>query len=172
MQPEMIDHLDEVNAVAAEYIKGNDETAISKTLDIPRSRVTRLLNEWRSMTANNEAVRARSREALAAADQHYNGLIKKAYEVIDEASQNSNLTAKTNAIKLVLDIESKRIDMLQKAGLLENKELADELLEMERKQEVLASIIREVSGKCDKCKYEVVRRLNALSSEAVTIVHE
>ena len=30
-----------------------------------------------------------------------------------------------------MDIESKRIEMLQKAGLLENKELAEEMMEIE-----------------------------------------
>ena len=49
--------------------------------------------------------------------------------------------------------------MLQKAGLLENKEIAEELMEMENKQEVLVKILREVSGKCDTCKVEVTKRL-------------
>ena len=70
-------HLDEVNRVASEYVKGNTEIQISKSLDIPRTRVVRLLDEWRGMIANNEAIRSRAREALATADQHYNRLIQK-----------------------------------------------------------------------------------------------
>jgi hypothetical protein len=42
---------------------------------------------------------------------------------------------------------------------LENKEIAEELMEMERKQSVLVAILREVSGKCSSCKTEVARRL-------------
>ena len=80
------------------------------------------------MASDNAIIRARAKEALAGADTHYNKLITKAYEVIDDATTTANLGAKTSAIKLVLDIESKRIDMLQKAGLLENKELAEEML--------------------------------------------
>lgn len=173
MSMDILQHIEEVNAVASEYIKGNDETAISKTLDMPRQRVVKLLNEWRSMIADNEAIRARAKEALASADQHYSKLIQRSYEVISDADQTQNLTAKTNAIKLILDIENKRIDMLQKAGLLENKELADELLEMERKQEVLVKIIKEVSGQCDRCKSEVARRLAnyAGPNEVVAVEH-
>lgn len=171
METDIILHLEEVNKVASEYIKGNDESAISKTLDIPRNRVVKLLNEWRGMIANNEAIRARAKEALAGADQHYNHLIKKAYEVIEDAEQTQNLSAKTNAIKLILDIENKRMDMLQKAGLLENKELADQLLEQERKQEVLVGILKEVVGDCNHCKYDVARRLAEYggAGEAVTL---
>lgn len=160
---DIVQHIDEVNNVAAEYIKGNDASAIAKILDIPRNRVLALLNEWREMIANNEAIRSRAREALAGADQHYNQLIRQAYEVIEDANLNANLSAKTTAIKLIMDIEGKRIDMLQKAGLLENKELADQLLETERKQEILVSILKEVSGECPKCRNEVARRLAQIS---------
>ena len=170
---DIIQHIEEVNSVAAEYIKGKDASAISKELDIPRNRVLSLLNEWRDMISNNEAVRIRAREALAGADQHYNHLIRQAYEVIEDATTTANLSAKTAAIKLVMDIESKRIDMLQKAGLLENKELADQLLEQEKKQEVLIKILREVSGECPRCRNDVARRLAEVSgqSEVITVEH-
>lgn len=171
---DILTHLEEVNAVATEYIKGLNETEISRELDIPKARVSSLLREWKQMASNSEAVRSRAREALAAADQHYSKLIKQAYEVIDEAGQNSNLTAKTAAIKLVLDIETRRIEMLQKAGLLENKELADQLIETERKQEVLMGILKEVSGECSVCKPKVLKRLAEASGptgEAV-VIHE
>ena len=165
-------HLDEVNRVASEYVKGSTEIQISKSLDMPRTRVVKLLDEWRGMIANNDAIRARAREALATADQHYNRLIQKAYEVIDAADSQSELGEKSKAIKLILDIENKRIEMLQKAGLLENKEIAEELMAMENKQEVLVKILREVSGKCDNCKVEVAKRLAdvAKQDEVITIV--
>ena len=164
-------HLDEVNRVASEYVKGSTEIQISKSLDMPRTRVVKLLDEWRGMIANNDAIRARAREALATADQHYNRLIQKAYEVIDAADSQSDLGEKSKAIKLILDIENKRIEMLQKAGLLENKEIAEELMAMENKQEILVKILREVSGKCDRCKVEVSKRLAdvAKPEEVITI---
>jgi len=171
---ELIEHMEEVNRVASEYIKGFNESEISKELDIPRARVSTLLREWKSMASNSEAVRSRAREALSGADQHYSKLIKQAYEVIEEATTTSNLSAKTGAIKLVLDIETRRIEMLQKAGLLENKELSEQLLETERKQELLMSILKDVSGSCPTCKPKVLSRLTEVSGpqgEAI-VIHE
>jgi hypothetical protein len=123
------------------------------------------------MIANNDAIRARAREALATADQHYNRLIQKAYEVIDSAESLGDLGEKRQSLKLILEIENKRIEMLQKAGLLENKEIAEELMESERKMEVLVKILREVSGQCDHCKVEVTRRLAdvAKPDEVITV---
>lgn len=169
-----LDHLDQINLVVAEYLKGDDPTVISKTLGIARVRVVGLLNEWRGMIANNEAIRSRAREALAGADAHYNKLIGKAYEVIDSADQGNNLGAKNNAIKLIADMEAKRIDMLQKSGMLENKEIAEELAESERKQEVLENILKDVVSNCDHCKKETMRRLATIANpnEAVVVDYD
>jgi len=171
---ELIQHLDQVNKVVEEYLKGNDPTKISKELSIPRTQVVSLINEWKVMASANDAIRARAKEALAAADAHYGKLISKSYEVIDEASMTNNLSAKTAAIKLVMDIESKRIDMLQKAGLLENKELAEEMVEIERRQEVLVGILRDIASSHPEVRNLIMERLSAIAKEGevITVVHD
>jgi hypothetical protein len=172
-EEQLIEHLDEVNKVVEEYLKGNDPTQISKELVMPRQKVVAHINEWKQMASDNTIIRARAKEALAGADTHYNKLITKAYEVMDDATTTANLNAKTSAIKLVLDIESKRIDMLQKAGLLENKELAEEMLEIERKQDILVGILRDIAAEYPQIRDEIMRRLSDISKEkeVITIVH-
>jgi hypothetical protein len=166
---DLVKHLDLVNSVATEYLKGLDASEISRQLDIPRPKVMTLLNDWRAMASNNQAIHARAKEALAGADQHYSSLIKKAYEVIDVADTNTNLGAKTQAIKLIADIESKRLEMLQKAGLLDNKEIAEQIIEMERKQEVLMKILKEVASKHPEVREEIMRRLSEIQTEVIVI---
>ena len=170
----LIEHLDKVNKVVEEYLKGNDPTQISKELAIPRQKVVSYINEWKVMAADNAAIRARAKEALVGADTHYSKLIQKAYEVIDDATTTANLSAKTSAIKLVLDIEARRIDMLQKAGLLENKELAEEMLEIERKQDVLVNILKEMATEHPEVRDKIMRRLSDISKEreVITIVSD
>jgi hypothetical protein len=170
----LIEHLDKVNKVVEEYLKGSEATQISKELDIPRQKVVTYINEWKQMASDNAAIRARAKEALVGADTHYNKLINKAYEVIDDATTTANLSAKTAAIKLVLDIEARRIDMLQKAGLLENKELAEEMLEIERKQDVLVNILKDIASEHPQIRDEIMRRLSAVSKdkEVITIVSD
>ncbi len=171
---ELVQHLDEVNKVVTEYLKGQDPTKISKELDMPRTRVVALINEWKVMASANDAIRARAKEALAGADTHYSKLITKAYEVIDESSMTNNLTAKTQAIKLVMDIEKSRIEMLQKAGLLENKELAEEMVQIERRQEVLVEILREIASTHPEVRDLIMHRLSKIAKEGevITIVQD
>jgi hypothetical protein len=157
-----------------EYLKGNDPTKISKQLDMPRTKVVSLIKEWQTMASDNSAIRARAKEALAAADEHYSRLISQAYEVIEEATTTANLTAKTAGIKLVMDLESKRIEMLQKAGLLENKELAEEMLEIERRQDILMKILKDIAADHPEVRDKIMSRLSEASqklNETVTIVH-
>lgn len=174
IEDDTVKHLDQVNQVVAKYLEGNDETKISKQLNLPRQKVVAYLNEWKIMASNNAAIRERAREALVAADTHYNKLIAQSYEVIDEATTMANLSAKTTAIKLVLDIESRRIDMLQKAGLLENKELAEEMMEIEKRQDILMNILKDIAAEHPEVRDKIMRRLSEASrdKEVITIVHD
>jgi hypothetical protein len=126
------------------------------------------------MASANDAIRARAKEALVGADAHYTKLINKAYEVIEDSTTTANLNAKTAAIKLVMDIESKRIDMLQKAGLLENKELAEEMVQIEKRQEVLIGILRDIASEHPEIRDIVMSRLSEIAreGEVITIVHD
>jgi NADH:ubiquinone oxidoreductase subunit E len=173
-EQDIVSHLDEVNKVVEEYLKGNDPTKISKELDIPRTRVVSLINEWKVMASANDAIRARAKEALASMDAHYGKLITKAYEVIDEASLGNNLSAKTQGIKLVVDIEKARIEMLQKAGLLENKELAEEMVEIEKRQEILMEILKDIASEHPEIRDKIMKRLSdaARQNEVITVVHD
>ena len=166
---DLVKHLDLVNKVAEEYLKGLDTAEISRALDIPRTKVSSLLSDWRAMASNNQAIHARAKEALAGADQHFSGLIKKAYEVIDVADQNANLTSKTQAIKLIADIESKRLEMLQKAGLLDNKEIAEQIVEMERKHDILIKILKDIASTHPEIRQEIMERLSQIQTEVIII---
>lgn len=172
MEDKLVEHLDNVNKVVEKYLAGSDATQISKELAMPRQRVVAYIDEWRAMAADNAAIRARAKEALVGADTHYSKLIQKAYEVIDDATTTANLTAKTAGIKLVMDLESKRIDMLQKAGLLENKELAEEMIAIENRQEVLVGILKDIASEHPEIRDKIMRRLSEVSKdkEVITVV--
>ena len=169
-----VEHLDQVNRVVEKYLAGTPETQISKELALPRQKVVSYINEWRAMASDNAAIRARAKEALVGADTHYSKLIQKAYEVIDEATTVANLGAKTAGIKLVMDLERTRIDMLQKAGLLENKEMAEEMVAIEERQQALIEILKDIASEHPEIRDEIMRRLSRATKpgKTVTIVSE
>jgi hypothetical protein len=167
---EVAENFERMNRVVEEFIKGNTESQIAKTLGIKRSEVTGLLDLWRGLIHNDNTIRERAKEALSGADHHYAMLINRAWETVEQADQNSDLRTKAGALKLIADIEGKRIDMLQKAGLLENNELSSQLMETERKQELLVGILKEVTSSCSHCKVEVAKRLGEVTRKTEEII--
>ena len=166
---ELADHFDQMNKVVAEFIKGNSVSQIAKSFSLKPLQVNNLLNNWRELMQGDTGIRERAREALGAADQHYSMIIKEAWETVLQADVQDALNVKAQSLKLVADVEQKRIDMLQKAGVLEKNDMAEQILETERKQEVLMGILRDVTSSCNTCKQEVARRLKDVSGRVEVI---
>jgi hypothetical protein len=166
----LVEHLDQVNNVATEYLRGLGPTEISVKLAIPRTRVMSLLADWRAMASSNTAIHERAREALAGADQQFSILISKAYEVMDESDLQGNLQSKTAAIKVIADIESKRLDALHRAGLLDNKEIAEELASMERKHELIINILKEIAQDHPDVRTKILARLGQINTTSEAVV--
>jgi len=167
---ELAGQFDQMNTVVEELLKGNTPNQIAKRLDITRAQVENHIKTWKDFIHDNQAIRDRAKEALAGADEHYSMLIKEAWDVVNEAGVASELNTKNSALKLIADIESKRIDMLNKAGVLEDNSMADQILESERKQTVLVNILRDVTSSCEHCKWEVAKRLSEVTGQIEAVV--
>lgn len=174
MEIELADHFDRMNKVVEELLKGNNPSQIATITGIKRGDVLQLIDEWKEVVKNDSTARDRAKQAVSGADQHYAMLIKEAWKTVEDADQAGQLNVKATALKLIADIEGKRIGMLQEIGLLDNAELATQLAETERKQDVLVKILKEVTASCPKCKLDVAKRLSQITGvvEAVVINEE
>jgi hypothetical protein len=167
-------HFDKMNRVVSELLKGNSATQIASITGFSRKEVLEYIDEWKAVVHNDTSVRDRAKEALLGADQHYDMLIKEAWKTVEDADTQGQLSVKAGALKLIADIENKRISMLQSVGVLENNEIASQILETERKQEMLVSILKEVTSSCNHCKIEVAKRLSQITGvvEPIQIIEE
>lgn len=163
-------HFDRMNKVVEELLKGNSATQIATTTGLTRKEVVELIDEWKSVVHNDSNIRDRAREAISGADQHYAMLINEAWKTVQQADIQDALNVKATALKLIADIETKRIAMLQSVGVLENNELASQMAENERKQEVLVGILKEVTAQCSHCKLEVAKRLSQITGIVEPVV--
>jgi hypothetical protein len=167
---ELADHFDRMNKVVEELLKGNNPTQIAALTGFKRAEVVELIEEWKSVVHNDTAARERAKEAISGADQHYAMLIKEAWKTVEDADQAGQLSVKSGALKLIADIETKRIGMLQEVGLLDNAELANQIAETERKQDILVKILKEVTAGCPKCKMDVAKRLSQITGIVEPVV--
>ena len=171
---ELADHFDRMNMVVSELLKGNNHSQIAAITGLKRAEVIELVDEWKTVVHNDVAARERAKEAISGADQHYAMLIKEAWKTVEDADQAGQLNVKATSLKLIADIEGKRIGMLQEVGLLDNAELATQLADTERKQDILIKILKEVTATCPKCKMDVAKRLSQITGvvEPIEIIEE
>jgi hypothetical protein len=169
MEIELADHFDRMNSVVEELLKGSTPTQIATTTGLKRSEVLEYIDEWKQVVRSDSSARDKAKEAISAADQHYAMLIREAHDLAKEAKMQGQLNVQGTALKLALDIQTKKVSMLQDVGLLENNELASQISDTERKQEILVKILKEVSASCPKCKIEVSKRLSQLNNVAEPI---
>ena len=169
---ELAERYDRMNLVVEELLKGSTPTQIATSTGMKRADVVVLIDEWKSIVHNDISSRDRAKEAISGADQHYAMLIKEAWKTVEDADTQGALAVKSNALKLIADIETKRIAMLQSVGLLENTEIAAQIAETEKKQEILVGILKEVTSSCPKCKMDVARRLSQITGVVEAVVIE
>jgi hypothetical protein len=167
---ELTHHFDRMNTVVSELLKGNNPTQIAAITGFKRAEVVELVDEWKTVAHNDTAARDRAKEAISGADRHYAMLIKEAWKTVEDADTQGQLNVKSGALKLIADIEGKRIGMLQEVGLLDNAELATQIAETEKKQDILVKILKEVTATCPKCKMEVAKRLSQITGVVEPVI--
>ena len=170
MEIELAERNDRINKVVEELLKGNNPTQIASLTGFKRAEVIEYIDQWKEVVRNDSGARERAKEAISGADQHYAMLIKEAWKTVEDADQAGQLNIKATALKLIADIEGKRIGMLQEVGLLDNQELASQVAETERKQDVLVKILKEVTATCPKCKMEVAKRLSQITGVVEPVI--
>ena len=174
MEIELADHFDRMNKVVEELLKGNNPTQIAALTGFKRAEVLGYIDEWKDVVKNDSGARERAKQAISGADQHYAMLIKEAWKTVEDADQAGQLNVKATSLKLIADIEGKRIGMLQEVGLLDNVELANQIAETERKQEILIGILKDISAEYPQVRKEIMRRLAQITGvvEPIEIVEE
>lgn len=179
-------HYEEMNEVIRLHVQNVGPYAIAKQLNIRKVDVDRHLEEWRKSVVGMDYMKDRVEELIASMDQHYSTLIRKAYEIIDEVdalnddeddekssrrngrqtmTRSQMLSQKLGALKAIADFEAKRIDVLQKSGLLEAADVGDALVDMEMKYEEVMGLLEE--HLCETCNTKILGALAAKNGAVV-----
>ena len=157
------------------HLQGMSDLKISKETGLTRIEVKHIIAQWRAVAHNDAESRDAARDALHRAVEHYDRLILKNYELLDELKNlpfNHQVAGKKHdVIKAIADLEARKVDQLQKAGLYDNSQLGDELAQMERDKELVFDILR--NDLCEVCRPHVMRRIGEASGRVeVVVVHD
>lgn len=173
MDSERLETMEELSRL---QLQGLSEYAISRRLKMPRKVVIELLDEYRAILRNDEAARERALDALNDYDRNVSLIIKEMWEtitVIDEeigsGNRSHNLIAKrTDLLKALADVDQKRVDTIQKAGVLEGSDLGDELAKMEEQRDMVIDILR--NDLCQDCRKRIGEKLSRVTQKSEVVV--
>jgi predicted transcriptional regulator len=169
-------YYERLNTVAEMTLTGSSIAEIARELGVTRKVAQDLQNDWKESAIVSHETRDRALDALNIMDEHYNKLIKNSYKALEQIEDDIELNGTTpqriqqklNGIKLVADLEAKRLDALQKAGLLDAAEMGDHVADMEHKVGILADILR--NDLCPDCKRKVAAKLQQVTGQVEAVV--
>ena len=169
-------YYERMNTVAEMTLTGHSVAEIARELGITRKAAQDILNDWKESAIVSHETRDRALDALNVMDEHYNKLIRQSYKALEQIEDDIELSGvtpqriqqKLNGIKLVADLEAKRLDALQKAGLLDAAEMGDHVADMEEKVAIMVSILR--NDLCPDCKRKVAQKLQQVTQQVEAIV--
>ena len=160
-------HYETLDKVLQLFLTGNkNATAIAKELSIPRRDVLDYIAEWRSIANNTEGIKDRATQALHEMDKHYDMIMKRQWEIVNDETINANVRA--NTLKQIADIEGKRQETFQKAGLYDDSGIADQIVQMEEKVEAYENLLLTVASVFPDTKAYIRERI-AMLEEKVTV---
>jgi hypothetical protein len=165
------DNFDLMDRVAQLTMQGKQPTTIAKELDLKRTEVLNYQQQWRELLADDKQAHEQARDQLNQMVKHYDHLIAKSYELLEDLATLSfshQVSSQiNNTLKNISDYEKFRVDALQKAGMLEGADLGDELADMEHKQSILIDILR--NNLCEVCQPVVAARLREVTGQVESI---
>lgn len=125
--------------------EGRTKSYIQSQTGVPPAAQRKINEEFKQYARNDLYTQQRSREIIGYFDEHYSSLIQQMYEVVSEADMNGDYKNKGNALKLIAEMEAKRVDALQKAGVLSAQSIGDEVAQMQIKHEKIISLLKDVA---------------------------
>lgn len=157
---------DVMEKVVKLWMIGKDYKEISNELSITRAQVTEYIQGWKKFAANAD-ISGRAKETLNQVDEHYKILISATHEALEEAILNGDMRNRLAAIKLIADMEGKRQQLYQAAGLSYDNETAKKIQKTEEQHEIIKDILQ--NHLCPDCKRRVADKLTELTGKVEAV---
>ncbi len=162
---EIIRQVEQQDQVVSLYARATPISQIIKTTGLTRQEVEFILQEYRKYSMQDKVLREMSRETVLKTRQHYDDLINRMYDAVAVANDSGDYKAEMSGIKAIADIEKQRVDFMQKAGMLADNEIGEQLMEYERQKEILVDILKDIMRQYPKVGLEIQTRLKEVTGE-------
>lgn len=165
------DPFKEMERVASHMLKGHSEFKTARDLGLKVVEVRALWDAYKERLENDSFSRDAARDHLNLMIVQYDELIAGLHQNLkdlDSLVYDEKISAQRNTtVRNIADMQAKRVDLLQKAGLLDAGDLGDELAEREKQEAALVDILR--NDLCPECQARVAHKLQKITKRAEAV---
>lgn len=157
----------QMEEVATHMLKGHSEFKTARDLGMKVVEVKALWGAYKERLEQDSYARDAARDMLNLMVVQYDELIVKLhenYKDLEDLKYDEKVSAQRNTTaRNIADMQAKRVDALQKAGLLDQGDLGDELAEREKQEAYLIDILR--NDLCAECQAVVAVKLQKVTGK-------
>lgn len=169
------DAFQSMEEVAKHMLMGHSEFKTARDLGLKVVEVRSLWENYKDRLNNDSFARDAAQDHLNLMVKQYDDLLVDLHANLKNLKDLHDHTDKISAqivatTKTIADILAKRVDALQKAGMLDAHDLGDELAEREKQEAFLLEILR--NDLCPECQSVVAVKLQKMTGEAEVIESE
>jgi hypothetical protein len=155
-----------IEKVAGLYTQGvTSPHTIARRLGIKVVEARSAIEQWQEIIRHDSDAQDAARDALNVMLQRYDILLTEANQNLNDLKGlafDEKISAQINTtIKTIADLDKTRVDLLQKAGLLDANELGDELAEREERETMILGILK--NDLCHECRITVRDKISKLT---------
>ena len=148
-------------------VEGKTKQFIQSQTGVPPRLQKDIMEEYRHFIRRDMWTEQRSKEIVGEMDLHFTSIIQKQYEAVDSADMADDYKAKSNILKAIADTEAKRVDALQKAGVLSAQGIGDEVARVEERQQAIIEILKEVAKKYPEAAKFISEKIAELNGQVI-----
>ena len=161
-----------IEEVAKLHLQNKTPYQIGKELGIKTIEAKQAIAQWQEIVQNDMNSRDAARDYLNDMVHRYEELMREARDNLanlKSMSFDEKISAQINTtLKLIGELDAKRVEFLQKAGLLDASDLGDELAEREEREALIIDVMKNTL--CENCKNNVGLRIEEVMA-ADTVVY-
>lgn len=163
-----VEHYEQRFKVVTAILKGEtNPTEIARNLGMKRTEVLDYIEEWKDIARNDTDIKNAAKACLTEMSVHYDLIIQKQWEIVEDS--DVDLKTKAGTLKQIADVVSKRQETLQRAGLYDDAELADELVDTQEKVEKIKTFLSEFAARHPEFRGEILEGLRNIWNQPVVI---
>lgn len=168
-----------ITEVISMFAQGGTPAQIHSKTGVPPARQREIRAQWQRYLSDDAYAHNRAKTLIGEADEHYKTLIGKLYEVVetadDEINSNSGggrgLTSagrlKKEAIKEIAELERLRIEFFQRAGVIGQAGIGDQIAEAEERIALVVEILKETAKRFPAAAKFIAEQISKLNGQTI-----